>query len=178
MLCVKHNNTMGRRKIDTTEYIHDEAKRNTTFKNRISGLCNKGKELSSMTGTNVVITITDENGTVLMDKAYDALESRKRPKLLEQEVNTIIPLGRCNESIDSCQISELQPRVTECNTRPVTMVSVQDEVVDLMCNDTPEYFAHAEDETIDLSYLDHIDIPMPSVQSQQDNCNISDLLHL
>lgn len=61
------------------------------FKSGISELCNKAKEFSSMTGTNVVVTITDGNGTVLMDKAHDALESRKRRNLLEQEVNTNIP---------------------------------------------------------------------------------------
>lgn len=55
--------TAGRRKIQI-EYIQDKSRRHITFSKRKAGIMKKAYELSTLTGTQVLLLVVSETGTV------------------------------------------------------------------------------------------------------------------
>ncbi len=55
--------TKGRRKIDI-KYIREKSRRHITFSKRKAGIVKKAHELATLTGTDVLLLIASEAGTV------------------------------------------------------------------------------------------------------------------
>lgn len=74
----------GRRKINI-EYIEEKSRRHVTFSKRKSGLIKKAYELSTLTGTQVLVLVASERGNV-----FTFATPRFQPIIMHQDVKAMI----------------------------------------------------------------------------------------
>lgn len=80
----------GRRKI-RIEYISDKSRRHITFSKRKAGIMKKAYELSTLTGTQVLLLVVSETGLV-----YTFTTAKLQPLVTKPEGKNLIQVGRCS----------------------------------------------------------------------------------
>jgi len=98
----KKNTTAGGRRKINIEFIENKSRRHVTFSKRKTGLIKKAYELSTLTGTQVLLLIASETGNV-----YTFATPKLQPLITKPEGKTLIQ--SCLNPIDST-VSTAIPR--------------------------------------------------------------------
>src|SRR3984957_5787805 len=94
----------GRRKIKI-EYIEDKSRRHITFSKRKTGIMKKAFELSTLTGTQVLLLVASETGHV-----YTFATSKLQPLITKPEGKTLIQVClNTPDSIGSSMATNMEP---------------------------------------------------------------------
>jgi hypothetical protein len=93
----------GRRKIKI-EYIEDKSRRHITFSKRKAGIMKKAYELSTLTGTQVLLLVASETGHV-----YTFATPKLQPIITKPEGKAMIQQCLANEEKSSQAIQPSQP---------------------------------------------------------------------
>ncbi|CCA66959.1 hypothetical protein PIIN_00796 [Serendipita indica DSM 11827] len=117
----------GRRKIKI-EFINDKSRRHITFSKRKAGIMKKAYELSTLTGTQVLLLVVSETGLV-----YTFTTAKLQPLVTQPEGKNLIqaclnapagqiptgaPLGQAGSSVHQANIHN-QPQVPQSSGGPV-----------------------------------------------------------
>jgi len=94
----------GRRKINI-EFIENKSRRHVTFSKRKAGLIKKAYELSTLTGTQVLLLVASETGNV-----YTFATPKLQPLITKPEGKTLIQA--CLNPPEVSEISHQQPTTT------------------------------------------------------------------
>ncbi|KAH8551700.1 SRF-type transcription factor (DNA-binding and dimerization domain)-domain-containing protein, partial [Umbelopsis sp. PMI_123] len=89
------------------EFIHDRSRRHITFSKRKTGIMKKAYELSTLTGTQILLLVVSETGLV-----YTFTTSKLQPLVTKAEGKGLIQA--CLNSTD-CQ-TPIPPQVSICNS--------------------------------------------------------------
>lgn len=115
----------GRRKIKI-EYIEDKSRRHITFSKRKAGIMKKAYELSTLTGTQVLLLVASETGHV-----YTFATPKLQPMITQSEGKNLIQ--QClnapdrSESTPPMPISRIAPSYVTPMPSPARMYSEKDE---------------------------------------------------
>eukprot|EP00039_Didymoeca_costata_P005463 m.81821 g.81821 ORF g.81821 m.81821 type:complete len:213 (-) comp12831_c0_seq2:56-694(-) len=96
--------TTNKRKKIEIKYIQDKSRRHITFSKRRSGIFKKAYELSTLTGTEVLLVVASETGNI-----HHYVTPRLRP-LINDNGNWCNQCGRSGtkETIQACLMSEVE----------------------------------------------------------------------
>ncbi|KAK9766545.1 transcription factor of the MADS box [Basidiobolus ranarum] len=112
----KNEKRAGRRKIKI-EYIEDKSRRHITFSKRKAGIMKKAYELSTLTGTQVLLLVVSETGLV-----YTFTTPKLQPLVTQPEGKNLIQ--SCLNAPDSVQTKENIPSPQPAQSRTPQMSNV------------------------------------------------------
>lgn len=107
----KLDDTKGRRKI-RIEYIEDKSRRHITFSKRKAGIMKKAYELSTLTGTQVLLLVVSETGLV-----YTFTTPKLQPLVTKPEGKNIIQ--SCLNAPEPLGDGSAPPPMARSNTAPM-----------------------------------------------------------
>ncbi|ORX49167.1 SRF-TF-domain-containing protein [Hesseltinella vesiculosa] len=108
----KPDKRSGRRKIKI-EYIQDKSRRHITFSKRKAGIMKKAYELSTLTGTQVLLLVVSETGLV-----YTFTTPKLQPLVTKPEGKNLIQA--CLNAPDTTSPAESNPHPQTASSSPTT----------------------------------------------------------